>query len=192
MSAPSNDRVAAALGLSSSLSQRRPSADFASTAFNQDTEVVAADVPVASTSALSDAEIAEVNVSLADATPQAILEWAITRLGRGLYQTTAFGLTGLVALDMISKISEQRAAPQGHGPAPHLVPLIFLDTLYHFAETTHLARRAQRRYGADLIWVKPPGVSTVEEFEEKYGHDLWKNDEDSYDYLVKVSRALSI
>jgi phosphoadenosine phosphosulfate reductase len=34
---------------------------------------------------------------------------------------------------------------------------------------------------------RPPGVETREEFEEKYGKELWKTDEDTYDYLVKVS-----
>ena len=33
---------------------------------------------------------------------------------------------------------------------------------------------------------KPPGVSTTEEFEKKYGEKLWETDEASYDYLVKV------
>jgi len=53
-----------------------------------------------------------VNASLRDAEPQQILEWAIDNLP-GLYQTTAFGVTGCVTLDLVSRISQQRAAAAG-------------------------------------------------------------------------------
>jgi phosphoadenosine phosphosulfate reductase len=33
---------------------------------------------------------------------------------------------------------------------------------------------------------KPEGCETVEDFERKYGTELWKKDEDLYDYAVKV------
>lgn len=89
--------------------------------------------PVASGSSLSpppfDASTLEaVNASLASSTPRQILEWATQNLP-GLFQTTAFGLTGLAATDMLSKIARKA----GH-KAP-TVPLIFIDTLYHFDET---------------------------------------------------------
>ncbi|GAA6003557.1 hypothetical protein JCM10207_000388 [Rhodosporidiobolus poonsookiae] len=125
--------------------------------------------------------VAAANEALADATPQQILTWAIDNLP-GLSQTTAFGLTGTAAVDMISKISRKRKQP-------HLVPLIFIDTLYHFQETLDLAQEMAKKYKVDLKVYYPPEVKTVEEFEAKYGEKLWETDEDTYDYLVKVEPA---
>lgn len=72
---------------------------------------------------LTDLELEEANTALADAEPQEILSWAIQRVPR-LFQTTAFGLTGLAATDMISKISTQLTP--SNEPPKHAVPLIFL------------------------------------------------------------------
>jgi len=121
------------------------------------------------------------NEELSTASPQQILTWAIDHLPR-LYQTTAFGLTGLAATDMIFNISKRRKLP-------HLVPLIFVDTLYHFEETIQLKEKVEKKYKLNVIIYRPPGVKNTEEFEEKYGQRLWETDEDTYDYLVKVEPA---
>ncbi|KAK8869695.1 phosphoadenosine phosphosulfate reductase [Kwoniella newhampshirensis] len=126
-------------------------------------------------------EIEQFNVKLQGKSPQEILAWAIDHLD-GLYQTTAFGLTGTAALDMISKISLEREET-------HLVPLIFIDTLHHFPETLQLAQTASETYLAPLHTYTPPGVSTAGEFASKYGDRLWETDEATYDYLVKVEPA---
>ncbi|WVQ98796.1 phosphoadenosine phosphosulfate reductase [Kwoniella sp. CBS 9459] len=127
-------------------------------------------------------EIKAFNAQLDGKSPQDILRWAIDNLD-GLYQTTAFGLTGTAALDMISKISQEREEI-------HLVPLIFLDTLHHFPETVQLAQDASENYLAELHVYRPPGgVTTAEEFAAKYGDKLWETDEGTYDYLVKVEPA---
>ena len=139
---------------------------------------------VPSSALLTTAELAAVNVTLASATPQEILTWAIDNLP-GLYQTTAFGLTGLAALDMVAKISSARKS------ATHLVPLIFIDTLYHFKETLELSTRASDKYGVKLDVYTPPRAATTAEFESVYGTELWKSDEETYDYLVKVSRPFT-
>lgn len=130
------------------------------------------------------AQLAAANATLSDATPQEILAWAVDNLPN-LYQTTAFGLTGLAATDMLAKLTRRRKA------ASHLVPLIFIDTLYHFKETLALASKVEKKYKVVLSVYRPPEVETTEEFEEKYGKELWKTDEDTYDYLVKVSALLS-
>lgn len=128
-----------------------------------------------------------INRKLGEADPVEIIEWAIDHLP-GLYQTTAFGITGCITVDMISRISEQRAAKTGQ-PAKHLVPLIFVDTLYHFPQTLDLAHKAAKHYNADMHVYYPPGTNTVREFEDKWGAQLWERDEDTYDYLVKVEPA---
>jgi 3'-phosphoadenosine 5'-phosphosulfate sulfotransferase (PAPS reductase)/FAD synthetase len=54
------------------------------------------------------------NEKLLNKTPQEIIDWAISEFPIGLFQTTAFGATGMASMDMLK------------GKAP----LIFIDTLY--------------------------------------------------------------
>ncbi|KAF8977274.1 hypothetical protein BGZ46_007510 [Entomortierella lignicola] len=150
-----------------------------------------------------------INAKLEKLSPEKIIEWAMISLP-GLIQTTAFGPTGLVILDMINRIHiDQQAAANVH-PTPasssasedenedstfkksayntrrHPVPLIFIDTLYHFQETLDLAQRVQDHYNIPLKVYKPLNCETTEDFERQYGQQLWESDEISYDYLVKV------
>lgn len=122
---------------------------------------------------LSASDLAEINAYLSTLTPEDILRWGIEYLPN-LYQTTAFGLTGLVAIDMLSKIT---SSPP---------PLIFLDTLYHFQETYELVEEVTTRYGVPVHVCKPEGCGTVADFENKYGEKHWETDEGNYDYVVKV------
>ncbi|KAI8875615.1 phosphoadenosine phosphosulfate reductase [Backusella circina FSU 941] len=130
---------------------------------------------------LTEEKLNSLNEYLLTLEPKEILEWAIDHLPN-LYQTTAFGLTGLVTLDIINKISIDRNQP-------HSVPLIFLDTLYHFDETLDLAKRCENTYNVPLKVYKPMNTQNTQEFESEYGQNLWETDEDSYDYLVKVEPA---
>ncbi|KAL7420098.1 3'-phosphoadenylsulfate reductase [Cryptotrichosporon argae] len=134
----------------------------------------------------SSAQIDAINAELDGKTPQDVLRWAVDNV-EGLFQTTAFGLTGLAALDMISKISVDREET-------HLVPLIFLDTLHHFPETLQLATTASETYLAPLHVYRPVSPTGTElesaaAFAAAYGDKLWETDEGSYDYLVKVEPA---
>ncbi|KAI8885671.1 phosphoadenosine phosphosulfate reductase [Backusella circina FSU 941] len=127
------------------------------------------------------AYLKEINQYLMSLEPKEIIEWAIDHLPN-LYQTTAFGLSGLTTLDMINKISIDRNQS-------HLVSLIFLDTLYHFKETLDLAKQCQDTFNVPLKTYRPMNVDTSNEFESEYGKSLWETDEDAYDYLVKVEPA---
>lgn len=116
------------------------------------------------------------NSQLAQLEPQDILRWCITSLP-GLYQSTAFGLTGLVTVDMLSKLD---------GPLKSNIDLIFFDTLYHFDETLDLVERVRERYDTKIHVFKPRGCNTHKDFEAKYGEKLWEVDDEKYDYLAKV------
>lgn len=112
--------------------------------------------------------------------PQDILRWCITSLPQ-LFQTTAFGLTGLATLDMLSKLNV---------PRPQMVDLIFIDTLHHFSETLDLVDRVRARYPlVNLHVIKPLGSETADEFALKHGDRLWETNDSRYDYLVKVEPA---
>ncbi|KAI9882049.1 MAG: hypothetical protein M1823_006214 [Watsoniomyces obsoletus] len=121
------------------------------------------------------------NEQLQHLSPEDILRWSMTTLP-SLYQTTAFGLTGLVTLDMLSKM-----------PAPFnktKVNLIFLDTLHHFPETLSLVERVKRRYPNVTVHAyKPRGVETADEFSAKHGEKLWETDDTLYDWVAKVEPA---
>lgn len=69
------------------------------------------------------------------------------------------------------------------------MPLIFIDTLYHFPQTIELANKAAKHYDAPMHVYTPPETATVAEFEQKWGSQLWERDEETYDYLVKVEPA---
>lgn len=121
-----------------------------------------------------------INAQLQDKSPQEILQWAILTIPN-LFQTTAFGLTGLVTVDIISKLFPQEQHP---------IDLIFMDTLHHFKETLQLVDDVKSRYPSVKLHVyKPEGVENEQEFSEKYGNELWDNNELYYDYLVKVEPA---
>lgn len=97
-----------------------------------------------------------------------------------LYQSTAFGLTGLATMDMLSKIQDEN-------PESKPVELIFLDTLYHFKETHDLVDRVKARYpNVPVNIFKPDGVETTKEFEEMYGEEMWNTADEMYDWIVKV------
>ncbi|KAF4553246.1 Phosphoadenosine phosphosulfate reductase [Elsinoe fawcettii] len=120
------------------------------------------------------------NQQLAKLEPQDVLKWCITSLPR-LYQTTAFGLTGLAINDMLAKLD---------GPIKPDIDLIFLDTLHHFDETLELVDRVKRRYPHLTVHVyKPEGCDTVQDFTSKHGEKLWESNEDLYDYIAKVEPA---
>lgn len=120
------------------------------------------------------------NAQLSKLTAVEVLRWAITTLP-GLWQTTAMGLTGMATLDMISKLNTDGSHP---------VPLLFLDTLYHFEETLQLADRIRARYPkANLTTYYPRHWRTASDFESAKGKKLWETDETLYDYLVKVEPA---
>lgn len=97
-----------------------------------------------------------------------------------LYQSTAFGLSGLVTLDMLSKLAEE-------DQDPITVPIIFLDTLYHFPETLDLVERVRSRYPETPVHVfQPDGMTSAQEFEATYGERLWETASEMYDWYAKV------
>ncbi len=102
-----------------------------------------------------------------------------------LYQSTAFGLTGLVTIDMLSRIQREEEEKADGEATP--VDIIFLDTLHHFRETLALVDRVRARYpGARVHTYRPAGAATAAEFEERYGGRLYETAPELYDWVAKV------
>ena len=119
------------------------------------------------------------NAQLENMSPVEILRFTKILFPR-VHQSTAFGLTGLATIDMLSKI--QRDWPQ----SPR-IDLIFLDTLYHFKETYELVERVQERYPELKVHVfKPYGAETTEQFEARYGEKVYETESELYDWVAKV------
>ncbi|CCE63871.1 hypothetical protein TPHA_0G00330 [Tetrapisispora phaffii CBS 4417] len=116
------------------------------------------------------------------ASPQEIIKWALITFPN-LYQTTAFGLTGLATIDMISKLAES-------SPNISMVPLLFIDTLHHFPQTLTLLDKVQDRYytkyNQQIHVFKPQGCQSEKDFSAAYGDFLWETDDIKYDFLAKV------
>ncbi|KAJ1972171.1 3'-phosphoadenylsulfate reductase [Dimargaris xerosporica] len=161
------------------------------------------------------------NQRLALLEPTQILEWACLTFPQ-VYQSTAFGPSGLVITDLLHNLRVQWALKHGAAPralaeptteavatsldeitpsdsatlpqavtlaSPFEVPLIFLDTLYHFAETLALVDQVRQRYQATIHMYRPAQCETRAAFEAQFGSELWHAEEAMYDYLVKVEPA---
>lgn len=129
--------------------------------------------------AFTPAHLKYLNDQLENMQPMEILRFCKV-LFPNLYQTTAFGLTGLATLDMLSKI-------QTESPASQPVDLIFLDTLYHFQETYDLVDRVKAQYPNIHVHIfRPDGTDTVAEFEGTYGEKLYEMSSELYDWIAKV------
>jgi len=121
-----------------------------------------------------------INSQLSKLEPVDVLKWCITTFPR-LYQTSAFGLTGLAIMDMVAKL-DFSIKPD--------IDLIFLDTLYHFKETHELVDRVQKHYPQLTIHTfKPAGCETTADFEAKHGERLWETNDELYDAVAKVEPA---
>jgi len=130
--------------------------------------------------------LTEVNAHLSNLEPIDVLAWGVENLPN-LYQSTAFGLTGLAGTDMLSKIPSTSTSSLPHSkPQPDL---IFIDTRYHFKETLDLKDAVHERYGVAVHVYGSEGAENASEIEAKYGERLWETDEALYDYVVKVEPA---
>ncbi|KAG7882368.1 hypothetical protein KL905_000137 [Ogataea polymorpha] len=123
---------------------------------------------------ITEYQLQHLNKMLAKLKPQEILQWSIVSFPN-LFQTTAFGLTGLCILDMLDKLDLDP------------VDLVFIDTLYHFPQTHDLIAKVRAKYPKFKLHIyKPKDCDTAEEFQQKHGDELWSKDELKYDFLAKV------
>jgi phosphoadenosine phosphosulfate reductase len=75
------------------------------------------------------------------------------------------------------------------------VPVLFVDTCHHFAETLDLAERSRSHYGFDLYVARAEGATDPASFARLHGERLWETDPESYDRIAKTDpahRALDI
>lgn len=112
------------------------------------------------------------NARFEEAEPEDILRWAADTFPKErLILSSTFGVGGMALIHMLSNAGIR-------------VPVIFIDTLYHFPETLEHARRVEERFGLDLRIHRP--APSRQAFEAEHGVRLWERDEDLFHRLTKV------
>src|SRR6266567_875600 len=91
---------------------------------------------------LSAAQVRERALALKHADPETILLWAVDAFPGKTALTVSFGGGGVVLAHLLSRIDRT-------------VPVLFLDTGFHFAETYAFKERFAKRYGLNLVELKP-------------------------------------
>src|SRR5947207_15365667 len=91
---------------------------------------------------LSLTEVREHARALRGATPDTVLTWAVETFPRKVTLTVSFGGGGVVLAHLISRIDRT-------------VPVMFLDTRFHFPETYAFKERFVRQYGLNLVELHP-------------------------------------
>jgi len=122
--------------------------------------------------------IDQLNQEFETASPTDILTWSVANIPTGLVQTSAFNVDDIILTDILYKRLETRT------------PVIFLDTLYHFAETLKLVAEVKEIYNVDLRTYKTPGVDTREAFVAKFGDQLWDTDIAKFHDITKIEPLL--
>jgi phosphoadenosine phosphosulfate reductase len=106
---------------------------------------------------------------LADASPQEAIAWA--------WET--FGSRVLISQSM----ANTNIAHLVHTVAPD-IPVVFLDTGYHFPETIETRNQLEQRFNLTIIDVTPR--QSVAEQDAEYGPELWRTNPDLCCRLRKV------
>jgi len=125
---------------------------------------------------ISDLDLDVLNRKFAAAHPRAILEWCVETVPTGLVQTSAFNVDDLVITDIFYR--ELKPATS--------VPVIFLDTLFHFPQTLELVAKAKAHYNLALHTYKMPELESREAFIAKYGEALWDTDIEKFHHVTKI------
>ncbi len=120
----------------------------------------------------SSIDVARINERLEGAHPSEALRWAVETVTPGrLIVVSSFGSTGMVNLHLLSEIARE-------------VPVVFVDTLYHFPETLEHAERVKEHYGLEVRVCRPAESRAA--FEKEHGEELWERDLDLFHQLTRV------
>ena len=125
---------------------------------------------------ISSFDLDELNQRFDKAHPREILAWCVNNIPTGLVQTSAFNIDDLVMTDILYRDLKPE----------NTVPVLFLDTLYHFPQTLELVARAKELYNLNLKTYKILEVDSREAFAERYGEALWDKDITQFHHLTKI------
>jgi phosphoadenosine phosphosulfate reductase len=128
---------------------------------------------------LSDGDVARLNQRFEDEAPEAILRWALEDSGMPrVAMASAFQADGVAVMHMATRIRPD-------------LPILFLDTGFHFGQTLEFKRELTERLGLNVVDLR--GDHTPESQAERFGERLYERHPDLCCRLNKVipfSRAL--
>jgi phosphoadenosine phosphosulfate reductase len=120
---------------------------------------------------LTESEIAAYNARFETASPDVILEWAWGNLGPNLAASSSFQTQSVPLLHLISETCPD-------------MPIIFLDTGFHFPETLRFRDDLIDRFGLN-VEVMHPEIEKDELF-ERHGESPYRTDPDLCCHINKV------
>jgi phosphoadenosine phosphosulfate reductase len=121
-------------------------------------------------SANSELNIEELNSQLKGLEPSMILKWAWEKFSPNIVATSSFQTQSVPLLHMVSL-----AVPD--------LPILFLDTGFHFPETLFFRDQLAEEFGIDIRSIRP--TIGKDGFRQKYG-ELYRNNPDLCCYINKV------
>lgn len=118
----------------------------------------------------------ELNQQFENAHPRDILAWSVKNVPTGLVQTSAFNVDDILITDILYR----ELKPENP------VPVIFLDTLFHFPQTLELVEKAKGIYNLNLQVYKTQEANSRDEFKAKFGDELWDQDITKFHQITKI------
>lgn len=116
-------------------------------------------------------DLAGLNAEFEFKTPHEIIAWVVETFWPDIAMSSSFQTQSLPLLHIVSQV-----APQ--------LPILFLDTGYHFHETLAFRDRLVREWGFNLQIVR--AAMPRDEFVRQHGDDLYRRDPDLCCYINKV------
>lgn len=113
----------------------------------------------------------KLNTTFEKTHPEEILAWAVEAFWPDVATSSSFQTQGVPLLHMISRVRPD-------------LPIIFLDTGYHFPETLAFRDRLVQEWGLNLQVVR--AALSRDEFVRQHGDDLYRRDPDLCCYINKV------
>jgi phosphoadenosine phosphosulfate reductase len=120
---------------------------------------------------LSDFEIRQLAHRFESRSVEELLEWAAACFSPRLVMTSSFGAEGIVLLHKLTRLVPD-------------IPVIYLDTGFHFQETEQLKEQVRARFNLNLI--EQHAALTVEQQAQLYGDKLYARDPERCCRLRKV------
>lgn len=105
------------------------------------------------------------------AEPASIVRWAIETFGDGLTLGTAFGVSGIVLMDLAIRVRPD-------------VEIFYIDTGMFFEETYALIEQLEAHWGRTFTAYRP--TISLERQTEEYGDELWASNPDQCCLMRKV------
>ncbi len=127
--------------------------------------------PNYSTAALHGLDVPHFNARLSKFSTEDILRWAWETFAPKIVASSSFQTQSVPLLHIISRVCPE-------------MPVLFIDTGFHFVETLAFRDELQARYGLNIIIVHP--AVSKSQLLAKYGEGLYRRDPDLCCYINKV------